>query len=239
MKRACVKLTAERDGTLLVDRRHDPERDTTSKSTPTRANSSRNVAGLYRGELWTPDLPHVEVWVESRSIASIVRRRLSEASGLPVPSGRVFARWRCAIAAAEEIQARARSRVVVLYIGDYDDDGTRIDKSIERELRSHLDIPLEIIRLGINEDQIQEYGLPTKPPKPGSKATIRQTVEAETLPAGIMRKLVRDAVESYLPAGQLAAVEAAERSERVGLYMLASYVEELGLAEINQRVRAS
>ena len=232
--RACVKL--RRNGTVPYSQIVDLSRTGYHVTEYGGAGDFlSNVTSLYRGELWTPDLPHVEVWVESKSIASVIRRDCRELAVSLYPAGGYSSLALCH-AAAEEIQARARSRVVVFYVGDFDDDGLAIDKSIEKELRSHLDIPLEIIRLGINEDQIQEYGLPTKPPKPGSKATIRQTVEAETLPAGIMRKLVRDAVESYLPAGQLAAVEAAERSERVGLYMLASWVTEIGLKEVNDAV---
>ena len=193
-----------------------------------------NMAGLYRGELWTPDLPHVEVWVESRSIASIVQTDCRELAVSLYPAGG-YSSLSLIHSAAEEIANRARSRVVVYYVGDLDIDGQLIDKSIEAGLRSHLSIPLEIVRLGINEDQIVKYGLPTKPPKSTDKrrSDLKVTVEAETMPAGIMRKLVRDAVESHLPAGQLAAVKVAEKAERIGLHMLSGWVRKLGLEKVN------
>ena len=191
------------------------------------------VAGLYRGQLWTPDEPLVEVWVESRSIAGVLQADCRRLAVSLYPAGG-FASVSLVYEAAQEIQSRARDRVLVLYVGDYDPAGVTIDQSIETELRRHLDIPLEIRRLGINADQIERYSLPTKPRKASDKRRpdIRATVEAEAMPAHIMRRLVTEAVEAYLPAQRLAAVQAAEESERRSLRMLGSIVRLRGVGAV-------
>jgi hypothetical protein len=135
----------------------------------------------------------------------------------------------------------------VLYIGDYDPAGVLIDRSLEAELRSHLrgvdpddedlrdllieagkigifsDLPptidLHFHRLAITEEQIVQFDLPTKPRKETDRRAphIKETVEAEAMPAGILRDLLRGKVESFLPAGALEIARAAEESERAQL----------------------
>ena len=66
------------------------------------------------------------------------------------------------------------------------------------------------------EAQIAQYDLPTKPRKSTERRRldIEHTVEAEAMPAGLLRRMLRDKIESFLPAGALAAAKVAEESER-------------------------
>ena len=109
--------------------------------------------------------------------------------------------------------------------GTIDPAGVLIDQSIEAELREHLDdsAPLTFHRLAVNEDQIARYSLPTKPRKKGERRRqdIRTTVEAEAMPAGDLRRMLRDKVESFLPAGALERAKVAEASEREWLEAVA------------------
>ena len=146
------------------------------------------------------------------------------------PSGG-FASATLCYEAASQIDRSGRAGAVVLYVGDYDPAGVLIDRAIEKELRSHLVTPLTFRRLAINPEQIAEHDLPSKPRKAldRRRLEIKTTVEAEAMPAHILRKLVREAVESYLPAGALQAVKVAEDSEREGLRLLAEKVGNDGL----------
>ncbi|MFZ2170949.1 MAG: hypothetical protein WAW61_15090, partial [Methylococcaceae bacterium] len=117
--------------------------------------------------------------------------------------------------------------LIIYYIGDYDPAGVLIDVSLEAELRRHInqDINLEFIRIGINAEQIEAYDLPTKPRKATDKRSqqVESTVEAEAMPAHILRTILRERIESLLPEGALAATKVAEESERAGLLKLAGY----------------
>ena len=173
------------------------------------------MAGLYRGRLWTPDLPHVEVWTESRSLAGVLQDTCRSLAVSLYPAGG-FSSLTLAWEAACQIDRRERPRAAILYVGDHDPAGVLIDRSIESEFRGHLQTPLDFRRLAINAEQIAAFDLPTKPRKPGERRRpdLAETVEAEAMPAAAMRRLVREAVEAYLPAGARAAVQAAEESER-------------------------
>jgi len=194
------------------------------------------MAGLYRGRLWTPDLPHVEVWVESRSLAGVLRDTCRQLAVSLYPCGG-FTSATLAYEAADYVRAIRPERVVVVYVGDFDPAGVLIDQSLESELRRHLGaIPLEFRRLAVNPDQIAKWNLPAKPRKAGDRRRpdVRETVEAEAVPAATMRALVREAVESYLPAGALDAVRVAEASEREGLRKLGAHLTEYGLPDFTR-----
>ena len=191
------------------------------------------MAGLYRAKLWTRELPHVEVWVESRSLAGVLRGECQALAVSLYPCGG-FTSATLAYEAAQFMNQLEPERVVVLYVGDYDPAGVLIDKSLETELRRHVTAQLEIRRLAINESQIAAYDLPTKPRKLGDRRRldVQATVEAEAMPAKEIRAIVREAVESYLPAGALDVVREAEASERQGLRKLGQDVSALGLESV-------
>ena len=192
----------------------------------------RRYASLYRAQLWTEHEPHVEVWVESRSLAGVLVGTCRDAAVSLYPAGG-FTSATLAYEAAMEIDRRKRARAVVLYVGDHDPAGVLIDQSIEAELRSHLATPLEFHRLAVNEEQIAELDLPTKPRREKDKRRldITETVEAEAIPAAYMRQMVSEAVLAYLPDGALHAAKVAEESERDGLVALGHEIGKLGIDE--------
>lgn len=183
------------------------------------ADFLRTMAGFYRGDLWAQSNYYVEVWCESRSIAGVIQDTCKELAVSLYPCGG-FSSMTLAYEAAQMINWRTRDgkQCMIYYIGDYDPAGVLIDRALERELREHLDegAGLCFWRLGITEDQIAEYDLPTKPRKASDRRAqhVKETVEAEAMPANILRQLLRREIELWLPAGALQAVKVAEQSER-------------------------
>jgi hypothetical protein len=190
------------------------------------------MAGLYRADLWNNADAYVEVWCESRSIAGVIEQTCENLAVSLYPAGG-FSSLTLAYQAAEFINAatdNGQKPAHVIYIGDYDPAGVLIDQCIDRELRQHLHpaVDLHFHRLAITERQIQEYDLPTKPRKAGDRRAlhIRETVEAEAMPAGVLRDMLRGKVKSFLPAGALQSTLAAEQSERDGLIALGKAMEQ-------------
>jgi hypothetical protein len=188
----------------------------------------RRMNGLYRADLWALSDYYCEVWCESRSIAGIIQDDCEELAVSLYPAGG-FSSITLAYQAAEYINIRHDSTgkpCVIFYIGDYDPAGVLIDQSIERELREHLneDVDLEFDRIAITNQQIEQYDLPEKPRKTTERRVLdlHNTVEAEAMPAGIMRALLRVNIESLLPANAIAVTKEAEKSERARLIRMAS-----------------
>jgi hypothetical protein len=186
----------------------------------------QSVKGLYRQDLWQHADYYCEVWTESRSIAGVVLDDCRELAVSLYPAGG-FTSISLAYQAAEYINDTYDGRpVVIFYIGDYDPAGVLIDVALERELREHLAADVELIfrRVGITEEQIEAYDLSTKPRKEQDKRSpqIAATVEAEAMPAGIMRDLLRSEIEALLPPRAAEVARAAERSERAWIERLLS-----------------
>ena len=143
-------------------------------------------------------------------------------------------------AAAELLTDGDGRPVEVIYIGDFDPAGVLIDRSLKTELRRHLTegrlsaeemraaaeagcypdnppaIDLRFRRLAITPEQIVEHDLPTKPRKESDRRAlhVEHTVEAEAMPAGILRELLRAEIEDLLPPDALEVAKVAEDNER-------------------------
>ncbi len=183
------------------------------------------MAGHYRADLWRDADYRCEVWAESRSIASVLLSDCRELAVDLYPCGG-FSSLSFVHEAAEMHNRLDDGRpLVILYIGDFDPAGVLIDRALERELRTHLraDITMDFRRIGINEEQVQEYGLPTKPRKAGDKRSqhVTCTVEAEAMPAHVLRGILRAEVEALLPENALHVAKVAEDSERAYLARMA------------------
>jgi len=83
-----------------------------------------------------------------------------------------------------------------------------IDKNINKSIAGHLGdgFDFNFDRIAINPDQIQMYDLPSKPRKQSDKRSlhIKETVEAEAMPANLMRAMLSHRINSFLPIHQLA-----------------------------------
>ena len=200
------------------------------------ADLIRAYAGLYRAPLWRSSDVHVEVWCESRSLAGVLQGDCRELAVSLYPCGG-FASLTLAYEAAESIAAECgrhgKESAVIVYAGDYDPAGVLIDRDVEEKLTAHLrphGIMVSMDRVAVNPVQIQSMRLPEKPRKQGDRRRldIQGTVEAEAMPARVMRGLVRDAVERWLPKGALEVAKVAEESEIEGLRALADHYEKGG-----------
>ena len=120
-------------------------------------------------------------------------------------------------------------KLMILYIGDWDQSGVIVDKSLEKELRQHLSrrVDLHFERLAITEEQIARYNLPTKPRKETDRRShhIRATVEAEAMPANILRGLLRKKLDTLLPKGALAKARRESERGQADLQIIAAEAE--------------
>ena len=197
----------------------------------------RRFMGLYRADIWRDANVYVEVWCESRSIAGIIEDDCEELAVSLYPAGG-FTSITLAYQAAEYINAKTGDGEIpahVIYIGDHDPAGVLIDKSLEAELREHLDLEVDFTfhRIAITPEQITEYDLPTKPRKSGDRRAlhITETVEAEAMPANILRAMLREKIEEFMPAGALEVAKVAEESEREHLARWASIMSDYDSVE--------
>ena len=181
----------------------------------------QRMSHQYRADLWHDADHRCEVWVESRSLASVLLNTCRELAVSLFPAAG-FASLSFIYEVADQINAEDDGRPLrVFYVGDYDPAGVLIDRKIEEGLREHLQpsVDMHFERIGITPEQIVFYDLPTKPRKEGDRRSldIKATVEAEAMPAHILRSLLRERIEALLPSNALRVAMIAEQSERAYL----------------------
>jgi hypothetical protein len=203
-----------------------------------------DTAALYRRNLWSDSPYRVEVWVESESIAGSVGET-TELSRVPLMPCRGQASETFAYAAGEAWADDDRIPVVI-YIGDHDPAGLEIEESLRGKLEAFyfemrskklqgrmkrgrelgLDLrwlkPADIqwTRLGVTWDQVEEYDLPGTRPKKSYPYPL--AVEAEALPAQVLRDLLDDEIRQYIDEDALNTMLVAEESEREVLTRIAA-----------------
>ena len=183
---------------------------------------------FYRRDLWAGQDVYLEVWCESDSVAGVIYDVTAEWD-VPLMSARGFSSKSFCWNAAKTIEYHDKP-AVILYVGDYDPAGLKIDRDIQNKLRRYApDADLTFRRLAVNKDQIAEYDLPTRPPKDeeqAKKLKIKKTVEVEALDSRELRRIVSEAIESYIDFETLERLKTVEQAERDTLANMIEALEE-------------
>ena len=237
VQRRCVKL--RRDGILPYHWISDATRVGVRFRTRSAAESVSLAAYWHRVDPWKESNVLVSVWCESRSVAGTIRQTCEDLGVSLYPCGG-FASLSLIADGARDIDEDARGRpVVILYVGDYDPAGVLIPESLMKELRFHLpDLELYEQRLAITPEQAER--LPSKPRNPNEKRVphIRETVEVEAMPAGELRDVLRQGVETYLPDGALDLARRQQDDERHWLNEIAAVIRRQGVAVCSHVLQA-
>jgi len=176
-----------------------------------------DMAGTYRRNLWSRTPYRVEVWCESDSISSTVAEVVITRWRLQLMVCRGFSSETFAYNAAEAWRDSPR-QPVVLYIGDHDPHGLEIESNLREKLTTFAEVEPVWHRIGVTWDQVVDLDLPGTTPK--KSYGFPQAVEAEALPAPMLREMLDNAISAYVDPHQLEVLQVAEADEREGLELL-------------------
>lgn len=201
------------------------------------ADALAATATLYRRDLWVSSSFRVEVWCESDSIAGSIYE--------------VTARWDVPLMVmrgqssetfvhnAAEAWVEQFSQPVVLYVGDHDPAGLDIEEAARTKLARFYGDGFEAAggqrknaridwhRVGVTWEQVERLDLPGTAPKVKNRRKpypFAMSVEAEALPAALLRELLDEAITNYVDHDKLEVLMEAEESERTILHRMAGQV---------------
>lgn len=181
-----------------------------------------DAAASYRRALWHDQPEYVEFWIEKDALAAVVSR-VTDEWDVPLLIARGYPSETFLYNSARALE-NAGKPCVVYQLGDHDPSGLdawRHTRTKLQEFAPRADITFR--RLAVNEAQITQYNLLTRPTKKSdtrARGFGGESVEVDAIKPTILRKLVRDAVESHIDRRQLELTRKVEANERAMLHSM-------------------
>lgn len=179
-----------------------------------------DVAQLYRRDYWAENSVKVEIWIEADSLASTVMPTVFD-WGLNLHVARGFSSDSYLYSAGDAIRHDGRETYVYI-MSDFDPSGLVIaDKVAEGLPRFAGGVPVNVERLALTYEQVEHYGLPTRPLKKSdsrAKAFLGRygdmAAELDALSPVALRGLVDEAISRHADRGRVEVMKAEERDQR-------------------------
>jgi hypothetical protein len=174
---------------------------------------------------------YLEAAIEKDALSSIVEDVLwPYCTRLNVVRGQVSATMAHDMSLRFDSAYRNGQRPVLLYFGDLDPSGVTIPVSLIEKMKEHHTVDVTLDRRALNPRQIDEFNLPesfeaAKSADPNYARWIRNypgvpATELDALHPGVLRELVKDAVESHLDMGSFREQMEIEEQERERLKIM-------------------
>jgi hypothetical protein len=185
----------------------------------------------YRKDRWEDSEYYVEVWVEKRTLVNLLYP-ITNRYDVHLAGGGGFSSSTYIHEAADRLNPYSDREIIVLYFGDLDPSGDFMSEDIENRF-AEWGIDLSIERLCLNEEQLEQYGLPKKfdvkarkgaqvynkiEADPRAKRFLEKhgelfQVELEALNPTVIRSLLESAISEYVDSEQHEKVKQVEQSE--------------------------
>jgi hypothetical protein len=176
----------------------------------------KETAKFYRKSLWDDADTYVEIWLEKDALAGVVYPVTSMFDVLLMVARGYASLWFLHTAAEYINELIVPS--YIYHLGDFDPSGVNAGEKIEETLQELApDAEIYFERIAVTPEQIEEWGLPTRPTKTSdtrSKGFGAISVELDAIEPNRLRQLVQEAIVVHLPAAQFEVLKAAEESER-------------------------
>ena len=198
-----ARLAGEMDWKAIEDRTRNLEENPHWSSPGSIIRASADSFALDK---WSDQGCRIEVWIEKEALIGVIEPICEE---LDID----YFACRGYVSQSEQYKAGKRFQkyvasgqdVVIVHLGDHDPSGIDMTRDIERRLEmfSYQGAPnLEVVRIALNMDQVEEFGPPPNPTKlTDSRAPDYidrygyESWELDALTPNVIQGLIRDEVE--------------------------------------------
>lgn len=181
-----------------------------------------DTASTYRRALWSNQNVTVVMMTEKDAITGVIRPVCGRWD-VPVGVIRGYASESFCWQVAEYV-CDAPGEVYVYQLGDHDPSGVDAWRAFRERVTAFADERggeadewLHFERLAVTEQQITEWGLPTRPTKRTDTRAAKfsgESVEVDAIRPPVLRDLVEDAIEAHIDQDALRVTREAEQVER-------------------------
>jgi len=203
----------------------------------------RACASQYRVDRWWGQRHYVEVWVEKDALTGVVERPCRN-MGVPWFACRGYVSQSEMWSAFQRIEQRVQclgsdpsdpTKAVILYLGDHDPSGLDMTRDVQErlDLFNGGSVDLQVQRIALTWDQIQQYQPPPNPAKLTDsrasgyvQACGGESWELDALSPSVLSGIVLDAIMGLLDQATYQDRMYRERRERSDLESLAYLTHE-------------
>ena len=183
------------------------------------------VAKQYKEDLWRDQKYRPEVWIEKDALVGVIERACRElrvahfacrgyaSQSAQYEAGHRFRKYR-----------KAGQKVVVFHLGDHDPSGIDMTRDNEERLSMFARNGVDVRRLALNMDQVEEHN---PPPNPAKETDSRasgyierfggESWELDALEPTILDGLIRDNVNGLIERAKWDRASEAEAANREAL----------------------
>lgn len=170
----------------------------------------------YGLERWSNQDKYIEVWIEKKALQGVFEMPCYRA-GVGLAPCKGYPSLTFLNDAYNRYQDVEDKEIIILYFGDHDPSGDNIPESLQKNL-SKLGVDVEVKRIALTENQIEEMGLPGVPPKATDTRTATWSgsvaVECDAIEPRMLAKMCEDAIEEHFDGDLYAELNEREAEER-------------------------
>jgi hypothetical protein len=198
---------------------------------PRAASEWNNLAELVDGALYSYRLPrwstqntYCELWVEKDALASVLWP-IAYRHHVTLMVNRGYSSASAMYGAAQRFKYRGDGwkHLVILYLGDFDPSGEDMVRDV-RERLEEFGVDVEVQKVALNWDQIQQYNPPPNPAKltdPRAKEFVRKhggsSWEVDALPPAVLTELINAAMDSVIDYPTMQVIIDREEQDKIRL----------------------
>lgn len=159
----------------------------------------------YRADKWAPQPVRPEVWVEKAALEGVVGdicSRLDVNFFCCRGYNSASEQWRAGQRLAAYI--RRGQRPIVIHLGDHDPSGIDMTRDNSERLSLFAGVPIQVIRVALNMDQVRRYSPPPNPAKVTDsryEGYLREygdsSWEVDALRPEVLQDIIRSAVLQF------------------------------------------
>lgn len=182
----------------------------------------RSVVHNYRRSIWDNQNHEILVLIEKDAIDGVVEP-VTDKWQVQLGSTRGYSSetFKHTVAGVVRRNTHRGKRTVLFNLGDHDPSGADAWRDFEAKIRGFVpDADADFTRLAVLEEQIQEWGLLTRPTKmtdTRASGFVGGSVEVDAIESSQLRSLLEEAIVSYIDQDRLEETRRLEADEQVRL----------------------
>jgi len=186
----------------------------------------RQLNESFRLDKWKKQKHYVEVMVEKQALEGIIGP-ICDKWNVPLTANKGYSSVSSMYKRGKYIQSQRDvegKMVHVLYLGDHDPSGIDMTRDVKDRLERYSDGPVDVVRLGLNHDQVLRHRLPENPVKFKDSRSAgyvelygEHSWELDALKPTVLRALVENGIKQFLDLPLWRSMEAQQQNDQDNL----------------------